>query len=81
MFLIDGRVLSEDYGSMLLAEALLEECLKENFAKLKDSIPLTERNEPKLSEAKQHLTNVLIRGKLRVSGLCHCNSCNLVLFS
>ncbi|KFV09413.1 Tetratricopeptide repeat protein 7A, partial [Tauraco erythrolophus] len=56
---------SEDYGSMLLAEALLEECLKENFAKLKDSIPLTEKNEPKLSEAKQYLTNTLSRGKLR----------------
>ncbi|NXL82938.1 TTC7A protein, partial [Alectura lathami] len=56
---------SEDYGSMLLAEALLEECLKENFAKLKDSIPLIEKNEPKLSEAKQHLTNILSRGKLR----------------
>ncbi|NXS46910.1 TTC7A protein, partial [Balaeniceps rex] len=56
---------SEDYGSMLLAEALLEECLKENFAKLKDSIPLTEKNEPKLSEAKQYLTSILSRGKLR----------------
>ncbi|NXE18321.1 TTC7A protein, partial [Ardeotis kori] len=56
---------TEDYGSMLLAEALLEECLKENFAKLKDSIPLTEKNEPKLSEAKQYLTNILTRGKLR----------------
>ncbi|KFO92172.1 Tetratricopeptide repeat protein 7A, partial [Buceros rhinoceros silvestris] len=56
---------SEDYGSLLLAEALLEECLKENFAKLKDSIPLTEKNEPKLREAKQHLTNILSRGKLR----------------
>ncbi|NXG83930.1 TTC7A protein, partial [Stercorarius parasiticus] len=55
----------EDYGSMLLAEALLEECLKENFAKVKDSIPLTEKNEPKLSEAKQYLTNILSRGKLR----------------
>uniref|UniRef100_A0A669PIW2 Tetratricopeptide repeat protein 7A n=1 Tax=Phasianus colchicus TaxID=9054 RepID=A0A669PIW2_PHACC len=60
-----GTEETEDYGSMLLAEALLEECLKENFAKLKDSVPLTEKNEPKLSEAKQHLTNVLIRGKLR----------------
>ncbi|XP_035747156.1 tetratricopeptide repeat protein 7A, partial [Egretta garzetta] len=50
---------------MLLAEVLLEECLKENFAKLKDSIPLTEKNEPKLSEAKQYLTNILSRGKLR----------------
>ncbi|NXT18854.1 TTC7A protein, partial [Syrrhaptes paradoxus] len=56
---------SEDYGSMLLAEALLEECLKENFAKLKDSIPLTEKNEPKLSEAKQYLSSILSRGKLR----------------
>ncbi|NXG23472.1 TTC7A protein, partial [Grallaria varia] len=56
---------SEDHGSMLLAEVLLEECLKENFAKLKDSIPLTEKNEPKLGEAKQYLTNILSRGKLR----------------
>ncbi|NXX81002.1 TTC7A protein, partial [Urocolius indicus] len=56
---------TEDYGNMLLAEALLEECLKENFAKLKDSIPLSEKSEPKLSEAKQCLTNILIRGKLR----------------
>uniref|UniRef100_A0A8C3DKB1 Tetratricopeptide repeat domain 7A n=1 Tax=Corvus moneduloides TaxID=1196302 RepID=A0A8C3DKB1_CORMO len=58
-------VLSEDHGSMLLAEALLEECLKENFAKLKDSIPLSEKSEPKLGEAKQYLTNILSRGKLR----------------
>ncbi|KAM6368351.1 tetratricopeptide repeat protein 7A isoform 1-T1 [Alca torda] len=56
---------AEDYGSMLLAEALLEECLKENFAKVKDSIPLTEKNEPKLGEAKQYLTSILSRGKLR----------------
>uniref|UniRef100_A0A8C0EWN8 Tetratricopeptide repeat protein 7A n=1 Tax=Bubo bubo TaxID=30461 RepID=A0A8C0EWN8_BUBBB len=65
MFLVGWCVFSEDYGSMLLAEALLEECLKENFAKLKDSIPLIEKNEPKLSEAKQYLTNILNRGKLR----------------
>ncbi|XP_064302131.1 tetratricopeptide repeat protein 7A isoform X1 [Phalacrocorax carbo] len=56
---------ADDYRNMLLAEALLEECLKENFAKLKDSIPLTEKNEPKLSEAKQRLTTILSRGKLR----------------
>ncbi|XP_039424176.1 tetratricopeptide repeat protein 7A isoform X2 [Corvus cornix cornix] len=56
---------AEDHGSMLLAEALLEECLKENFAKLKDSIPLSEKSEPKLGEAKQYLTNILSRGKLR----------------
>lgn len=70
-------VLSEDHGSLLLAEALLEECLKENFAKLKDSIPLSEKNEPKLSEAKQYLTNILSRGKLRVSGPYWHNSCQL----
>ncbi|XP_059697201.1 tetratricopeptide repeat protein 7A isoform X3 [Haemorhous mexicanus] len=56
---------AEDHGSLLLAEALLEECLKENFAKLKDSIPLSEKSEPRLSEAKQYLTNILSRGKLR----------------
>ncbi|NXI78266.1 TTC7A protein, partial [Rhipidura dahli] len=56
---------SEDHGSMLLAEALLEECLKENFTKLKDSVPLSEKSEPRLSEAKQYLTNILSRGKLR----------------
>ncbi|NXH49953.1 TTC7A protein, partial [Dicaeum eximium] len=56
---------AEDHGTLLLAEALLEECLKENFAKLKDSIPLSEKSEPKLSEAKQYLTNILSRGRLR----------------
>ncbi|NWY00732.1 TTC7A protein, partial [Nothoprocta ornata] len=55
---------AEDYGSMLLAEALLEECLKDNFAKLKDSIPLVEKNEPRLNEAKKYLTNILNRGRL-----------------
>ncbi|NWV35909.1 TTC7A protein, partial [Grantiella picta] len=55
---------SDEYGSLLLAEALLEECLKENFAKLKDSIPLSEKSEPKLSEAKQYLTDILSSGKL-----------------
>ncbi|KAM8810213.1 tetratricopeptide repeat protein 7A [Eudromia elegans] len=59
-----GAQHAEDYGSMLLAEALLEECLKENFAKLKDSIPLAEKNEPRLNEAKKYLTNILNRGKL-----------------
>lgn len=81
MFLAGWCVLSEDHGSMLLAEALLEECLKENFAKLKDSIPLSEKSEPKLSEAKQYLTNILSRGKLRVSGFYHCNSCYWMLLS
>lgn len=78
MFLVDWYLLSEDHGNLLLAEALLEECLKENFAKLKDSIPLSEKSEPKLGEAKQYLTNILSRGKLRVSGLNSPNSCQLV---
>ncbi|KAM9382291.1 tetratricopeptide repeat protein 7A isoform 2-T2 [Phaethornis superciliosus] len=56
---------AEDYRNMLLAEALLEKCLKENFAKLKDSIPLSEKSDPKLSEAKQYITNILSRGKIR----------------
>ncbi|XP_030302652.1 tetratricopeptide repeat protein 7A isoform X1 [Calypte anna] len=56
---------AEDYRNMLLAEALLEKCLKENFAKLKDSIPLSEESDPKLSEAKQYLTNILSRGKIQ----------------
>ncbi|XP_032624804.2 tetratricopeptide repeat protein 7A isoform X2 [Chelonoidis abingdonii] len=55
---------SVDYGNLLLAEALLEQCLKENLAKIKDSIPLMEKNEPKMSEAKKYLTGILNRGKL-----------------
>ncbi|XP_044284330.1 tetratricopeptide repeat protein 7A isoform X2 [Varanus komodoensis] len=55
---------SEDYGNLLVAEALLELCLKENFAKIKDAIPLMEKNEPKMSDAKKHLTGILNRGKL-----------------
>ncbi|XP_067421200.1 tetratricopeptide repeat protein 7A isoform X1 [Emydura macquarii macquarii] len=55
---------AEDYGNLLLAEALLEQCLKENLAKIKDSIPLMEKNESKMSEAKKYLTGILNRGKL-----------------
>ncbi|XP_038251276.1 tetratricopeptide repeat protein 7A isoform X2 [Dermochelys coriacea] len=55
---------SVDYGNLLLAEALLEQCLKENVAKIKDSIPLMEKNEPKMSKAKKYLTGILNRGKL-----------------
>ncbi|XP_019340886.1 tetratricopeptide repeat protein 7A isoform X3 [Alligator mississippiensis] len=56
---------AEDYGNLLLAEALLEQCLKENLAKVKDSIPLMEKSEPEMSEAKKYLTSILNRGKLR----------------
>uniref|UniRef100_A0A7M4F9P1 Tetratricopeptide repeat protein 7A n=1 Tax=Crocodylus porosus TaxID=8502 RepID=A0A7M4F9P1_CROPO len=64
-FLLVDLYLSEDYGNLLLAEALLEQCLKENLAKVKDSIPLMEKSEPEMSEAKKYLTSVLNRGKLR----------------
>ncbi|XP_018431810.1 PREDICTED: tetratricopeptide repeat protein 7A [Nanorana parkeri] len=55
---------TDDFTNLLLAEALLELCLKENVAKLKDSIPLMESKEPKLHQAKNYLTGILNRGKL-----------------
>uniref|UniRef100_A0A8C3T1Q1 Tetratricopeptide repeat protein 7A n=1 Tax=Chelydra serpentina TaxID=8475 RepID=A0A8C3T1Q1_CHESE len=62
--LLLGQSGTMDYGNLLLTEALLEQCLKENLAKIKDSIPLMEKNEPKMSEAKKYLTGILNRGKL-----------------
>ncbi|XP_036607936.1 tetratricopeptide repeat protein 7A isoform X2 [Trichosurus vulpecula] len=43
---------------------MLEQCLKENVRDLKDSIPLLEKNQPKMYEAKKYLTSILNRGKL-----------------
>ncbi|XP_053315247.1 tetratricopeptide repeat protein 7A isoform X2 [Spea bombifrons] len=54
----------DDFSNLLLAEALLELCLKENAAKLKDSAPLMDTMEPKLQQAKKYLTGILNRGKL-----------------
>ncbi|XP_069464526.1 tetratricopeptide repeat protein 7A [Ambystoma mexicanum] len=54
----------DDFPILLLAEALLEQCLKENVAQLKDCIPLIEKHEPKMRQAKKYLTNILNRGKL-----------------
>ncbi|XP_072906747.1 tetratricopeptide repeat protein 7A-like isoform X4 [Hemitrygon akajei] len=56
---------NDDFGNLLLAEVLLEQCLMENTVKLKDCIPLMEKNEPKMREAKNHLSNILNRGKLQ----------------
>ncbi|XP_067901325.1 tetratricopeptide repeat protein 7A-like isoform X2 [Heterodontus francisci] len=56
---------NDDFGNLLLAEVLLEQCLKENTAKLKDCTPLMEKNEPKMREAKKHLSIILNRGKLQ----------------
>lgn len=58
---------SDDFGKLLLAEALLEQCLKENNARIKDSIPWLEKNEPKMNEARNHLSSILNHGKLSVS--------------
>uniref|UniRef100_A0A672TCL8 Tetratricopeptide repeat domain 7A n=1 Tax=Sinocyclocheilus grahami TaxID=75366 RepID=A0A672TCL8_SINGR len=54
----------DDYRTLLLAEALLEECLLENMTLLKNSTPLTEDSQPKLARAKAHLNSILSRGRL-----------------
>ncbi|XP_076141887.1 tetratricopeptide repeat protein 7A [Alosa pseudoharengus] len=54
----------DDYGTLLLAESLLEECLLENVALLRSSAPLTDNSHPKLARAKAHLNSVLSRGRL-----------------
>ncbi|XP_077092476.1 tetratricopeptide repeat protein 7A isoform X1 [Siphateles boraxobius] len=54
----------DDYRTLLLAEALLEECLLENMTLLKNSTPLTEHSQPKLARAKAHLDGILCRGLL-----------------
>ncbi|KAM4694574.1 tetratricopeptide repeat protein 7A [Discoglossus pictus] len=59
-----GQDSSDDFANLLLAEALLELCLKENAAKLKGSTPLMEKKEPKLIQAKKYLSDILNRGKL-----------------
>ncbi|KAM9316043.1 tetratricopeptide repeat protein 7A [Gastrophryne carolinensis] len=55
---------TDDFTNLLRAEALLEMALKENVAKLKDSVPLMESQEPKLQQANNYLTGILNRGKL-----------------
>lgn len=61
---------TDDLGKLLLAEALLEQCLKGNHAAIKDSIPLLEKNEPKINEARNHLSSILNHGKLPPQYLC-----------
>ncbi|XP_058880809.1 tetratricopeptide repeat protein 7A-like isoform X1 [Acipenser ruthenus] len=55
----------DDFGILLLAESLLEECLRENTAQLRDCTPLMEDKLPKLHQAKAHLSTILNRGKLQ----------------
>ncbi|CAL8255332.1 unnamed protein product [Lota lota] len=54
----------DDYGTLLLAEALLEECLQDNMDLLRSSTPLVEQTQEKLSRAKGHLNTILSRGRL-----------------
>ncbi|MBN3320272.1 TTC7A protein, partial [Atractosteus spatula] len=54
-----------DYGNLLLAEALLEECLLENTSQLESSTALEETHQPKLRKAKELLSSILNRGKLQ----------------
>ncbi|XP_051507151.1 tetratricopeptide repeat protein 7A [Myxocyprinus asiaticus] len=54
----------DDFRTLLLAEALLEECLLENMSLLKNSTPLTEHSQPKLARAKAHLDSILCKGRL-----------------
>lgn len=58
---------SDDFRKLLLAEALLEQCLKDNQDKIKDSIPLLEKTNHRLNEAKDNLSSILNNGKLPVS--------------
>ncbi|XP_004436734.1 PREDICTED: tetratricopeptide repeat protein 7A isoform X1 [Ceratotherium simum simum] len=61
---------TDDFGKLLLAEALLEQCLKENHTKIKDSLPLLEKNEPKMNEARSYLSSILNHGKLLPQYMC-----------
>lgn len=76
---------ADDYGTLVMAEALLEECLQENMDLLRSSTPLMDRNQPKLCRAKSHLNAILSRGRLTVSqainSYCSCRSLSLKLVS
>ncbi|KAM7385107.1 hypothetical protein PAMP_001204 [Pampus punctatissimus] len=54
----------DDYGMLLMAEALLEECLQENMDLLRNSTPLMDKTQPRLCRAKSHLNTILSRGRL-----------------
>lgn len=60
-------LLTDDYLSLVKAEALLEECLQENMDLLRSLTPLLDKKQPKLCRAKSLLNAVLSRGGLTVS--------------
>lgn len=57
----------DDYGTLAMAEVLLEECLQENVDILRSSTPLLDKTQPGLCRAKSHLNTILSRGRLTVS--------------
>lgn len=59
--------LTDDYLTLVMAEALLEECLLENLDLLRGLTPLLDKTQPKLCRAKSLLNAVLSRGCLLVS--------------
>uniref|UniRef100_A0A3Q3W845 Tetratricopeptide repeat protein 7 N-terminal domain-containing protein n=1 Tax=Mola mola TaxID=94237 RepID=A0A3Q3W845_MOLML len=59
-----ARLHEDDYGMLVMAEALLEECLQENMDLLRRSTPLVDKTQPKLTQAKSHLNTILSRGHL-----------------
>ncbi|KAM9053286.1 tetratricopeptide repeat protein 7A isoform 1-T1 [Megaptera novaeangliae] len=61
---------TDGFGKLLLAEALLEQCLKENHTKIKDSVPLLEKSEPKMNEARNYLSSILNHGRLPPQYMC-----------
>ncbi|XP_041866240.1 tetratricopeptide repeat protein 7A [Melanotaenia boesemani] len=54
----------DDYGTLLMAEALLEECILENIDQLRSSTPLMDKTQPRLSKAKGYINTILSRGRL-----------------
>ncbi|XP_028323576.1 tetratricopeptide repeat protein 7A-like [Gouania willdenowi] len=54
----------DDYGLLLMAESLLEECLQENVELLRSCTPLMDKSQPKLGRAKGFLNTILSRGFL-----------------
>lgn len=58
---------ADDYGTLAMAEVLLEECLQENIDLLRSSTPLLDKTQSGLCRAKSHLNTILSRGRLTVS--------------
>lgn len=72
--------LTDDYLTLVMAEALLEECLQENMDLLRSLTPLLDKTQAKLCRAKSLLNAVLSRGGLTVSFLGLWEGCQNTTF-